>query len=295
MDLKNKWVVLTGATSGIGLATAKALCEKGAHIIGVGRSQERCEKVKRELSERYPESTLDFLVADLSSLKNIRLLAEAVKKTLSDNGQYHLDVLINNAGTFTSWYMSTNEGFEIQFAVNHLAPFLLTHLLFSLLKNAPSGKIITLSSGSHYHTKIHWKDVLFRKHYNGLLAYKQSKLANVLFTWELRKRLGKESRVHAYAADPGLVNTEMGLKSTTGIAKFVWSIRKNSGDDPSEAAESLIYLATQDSVANADDIYFKACKAKKANPYALKEGNALRLWELSEKMCGIKSADYGMF
>jgi NADP-dependent 3-hydroxy acid dehydrogenase YdfG len=126
------------------------------------------------------------------------------------------------------------------------------------------------------------------------MAYKQSKLANVLFTCELRKRLGERSHIRAFAADPGLVNTEMGLKNTAGIARFVWSIRKNSGVTPSMASKSLTYLALEEPPVNTDQIYFKDCKPKKASPYALDKDNALRLWEISEKMCGINSDEFGL-
>lgn len=293
MELMNKIVVLTGATSGIGLATAKVLCKRGAHVIGIGRSHEKCEKVKEELNQSCAGKA-DFIVSDLSSLQSVRVLAEEIKNLIAASGENRIDVLIHNAGTFTSWYMSTAEGFEMQFAVNHLAPFLLTHLLLPLLRNAPDGRVISVSSGSHYHTRIHWKDILLKKHYNCLLAYKQSKLANVLFIRELRKRLGQDSAIHAYAADPGLVNTDMGLKSTTGLAHLIWSIRKNSGDSPSKAAHSLAFLASEEALKKTKEIYYKECMPKQPSPHAMNEQNATRLWGLSEKMCGIKSSDYGL-
>lgn len=292
--MKDKTVVVTGATSGIGLATVKALCARGAYVIGVGRSAEKCIKIKKEISESFPETVIEYLTADFSSLDNIRQLAQDIRKTIGSLGKNHLDVLINNAGTFTSWYISSAEGFEMQFAVNHLATFLLTNLLFPLLNNATEARIITVSSGSHYRTKMHWNDLLLRKHYNCLLAYKQSKLANVLFTRELRRRLGSGSRIVAFAADPGLVNTGMGLKNTVGIAKLVWSIRKNSGRTPMEAAETIVFLAEDKHVRNSGDIYYKDCKPKKANPRGLDEESAMRLWKISEKMCGIRSEDYGL-
>lgn len=292
--MKDKIVVVTGATSGIGLATVKVLCGKGAYVIGIGRSPEKCVRIKKDVLKSFPEAGIEYLAADFSSLCNIRKLADDIKKTIEALGRNHLDVLINNAGTFTSWYMSSAEGFEMQFAVNHLAPFLLTNLLFPLLKNAPGARIITVSSGSHYHTRMHWDDLLLRKHYNCLLAYKQSKLANVLFTEELRRRLGNETRISAFAADPGLVNTEMGFKNTVGIARLVWSIRKNSGRTPMEAAKTIVYLAEDKSVQNSDDICYKDCRAKKPNPRGLDEQSAMRLWKISEKMCGIRSEDFGL-
>ncbi|MCX7772897.1 MAG: SDR family NAD(P)-dependent oxidoreductase [Clostridia bacterium] len=290
IELNNKTVVLTGATSGIGLATAEELCRRGAWLIGVGRAPENCEKIQNDLLKRFPYTKVRYIAADLSSLKNIRRLSEDIDAVLSEWGQKQLDVLINNAGTFTSWFMSSAEGFEMQLAVNHLAPFLLTHLLMPRLKNAPDGRVITVSSGSHYHTRMHWKDLSLRKHYNCLLAYKQSKLANVLFSYELKRKSG----LSVFAADPGLVNTEMGLKHTSGLARLVWSIRKNSGERPCDAAFGIVYLAGEKMLRGSRDVYYKACKPKKPNPNATKDENAKRLWQMSETMCGLRSEYYGL-
>jgi hypothetical protein len=129
-----------------------------------------------------------------------------VGSKLASDGINHIDVLINNAGTVSSWYVSTVDGFELQFAVNHLAPFRLTYELLPLLECSQEGTIIGVSSGSHYRTRIHWKDVLLRKHYNCLLAYKQSKLANVLFATELNRRLKNSGmRPKAYPGCTGIL------------------------------------------------------------------------------------------
>ena len=216
-DLAGKAMVITGASAGIGLATAAGLAGRGAYVIGVGRSRDRCEAAKDTILAQYPGARVDFCIADLSAQRQIRSLSEDIQEKLKKNGCTGLDVLINNAGAFSSYYVSTAEGFELQWAVNHLAPFLLTHALLPLLKAAPEGRIITVSSGSHYRCRIHWKDVQFRRRYRYLKAYKQSKLANVLFTCELNRRLA-DTNVRAYAADPGLVNTGIGEKGTTGPA-----------------------------------------------------------------------------
>jgi len=163
-----------------------------------------------------------------------------------------------------------------------------------LLRAAPAGRIITVSSGSHYRTKINWKDVCMRKHYNVLRAYKQSKLANVLFTTELNRRLGPTSTVRAYAVDPGLVNTDIGLKGTAGIARWIWAKRSKGGIDPAVPAKSIAYLAGEPSVHKSMQVYWKDCKPKKPSAYSQREDVALRLWQLSEKMCGIESSEYGL-
>jgi retinol dehydrogenase-12 len=290
--LADKSVVITGATAGIGLATACGLARKGAYIIGVGRAAERCGQAKAVILDHCAEARVDFCVADLSSRQQIMRLAADIEEKLASDRRPCLDVLINNAGAFSSFYVSTPEGFELQWAVNHLAPFLLTHALMPLLQAAPAGRVVTVSSGSHYHTRIHWKDVMFRRHYGCLRAYKQSKLANVLFTCELNRRLGPTSTVRAYAADPGLVNTEIGLKGTTGLACMIWKRRRCRGASPAKGAATSIHLA---SAPNLDDeLYWKECAPKSPSPYSKNAGAAGRLWALSAQMCGIRSSDYGI-
>jgi NAD(P)-dependent dehydrogenase (short-subunit alcohol dehydrogenase family) len=141
---------------------------------------------------------------------------------------------------------------------------------------------------------MHWNDVFMRKHYNVLKAYKQSKLANVLFSTELNRRLGTDNSVHAYAVDPGLVNTNIGLKGTSGITRIVWQMRSHSGVDPSIPAASIAYLASEPSIQHSEYVYWKDCKPLKPSKYSQNAGNARRLWELSEKMCGIQSAQFGL-
>ncbi len=288
INMEGKTVVITGFTSGIGLATAKLLAGYGAYIIGTGRNESRCQQAESIIKSAFPESAVSYLVADLSSLKQVRELAGNIKKLAEEKNGGSIDVLINNAGTFSSWYVSTPEGFELQFAVNHLAPFLLTHELLPLLQKAPAGRIITVSSGSHYRTRIHWKDIMLRKHYNCLLAYKQSKLANVLFTVELNRRLGRDSKVRAFAVDPGLVNTDIGLKGTTGIARWIWKKRSKNGVPPERAARSIAFLAGEPSIQDRTEVYWKDCKPVRPSRYSQKPEAAIRLWELSEKMCGIR-------
>lgn len=285
----DKIIVITGATSGIGLATAKELAGKGAYVIGTGRSKERCIKAEEKIRKFFPQAKLCYLIADLSSLNEVKRLAADIIEKLSSEGISRIDVLINIAGTVSSWYVSTVDGFELQFAVNHLAPFLLTYELLPFLQQSQEGTVIVVSSGSHYRTKIHWKDVLLRKHYNCLLAYKQSKLANVLFATELNRRLKKSgSSIQAFAADPGLVNTEIGLKGTGGIVKKVWKMRSSKGTPAEQPARAISYLASEPSVRHKGEIYWKDCAPLKPSRYSQSEEAGTRLWELSERMCGIK-------
>jgi len=210
-----------------------------------------------------------------------------------ETGNEKIDVLVNNAAAVSNWYVSTEEGLELQFAVNHLAPFLLTYELMPLIKNSGAGKVITVSSGSHYRTRIRWNDILMRRHYNCLSAYKQTKLANVLFSTELNRRLGLSSKVRAFVLDPGLVNTDIGLKGTAGITKWVWQKRKNKGISPAKPASAITWLIENADIQNTNHVYWKDCKPKAPSRYSQREDAALRLWEISERLCGVKWFDAG--
>ena len=237
-----KTFVVTGATSGIGLATAEELARQGAHVIGVGRSAARGQAVAQRLAALNPTGRVTYCTADLACQGDVVALAANIRDLVAAAGRPALDGLVNNAGTFTYWLALTPEGVETQWAVNHLAPFLLTLELLPLLQAAPTARIVTVSSGSHYGTSLNWDDIQLRRRYNGLQAYKQTKVANVLFTTELNRRLGSQSPVRAFAADPGLVNTDIGLKGTPGLVQWIWARRRAVGISAAEAARGIIYL-----------------------------------------------------
>lgn len=286
-DLRGKTFVVTGATSGIGLAAAEQLVGRGGFVIGVGRSPERCAHAQAHLRSLDSGVNAVVLLADLSAQSAVHAVAGEIGQVLQERGG-GLDGLINNAGTFYYWLTLTPEGFEMQWAVNHLAPFLLTHELLPFLRQAPSARVVTVSSGSHYNTRLHWDDIQLRRGYNGLRAYKQTKLANVLFTAELKRRLGADSTVRAFAADPGLVDTDIGAKSDSAISRWIWSLRRRGGISAAESARGVVFLAVEPSIQESADIYWLHGKAKKPSHYAQEAGAARRLWELSEKMCGIE-------
>ncbi len=286
-SIMGKTIVVTGATSGIGLATATALAGLGAHVVGAGRSAQRCREAERRLRAINPAADATYCVADLSLQSEVRRAAAEVRGILAAHGLDHLDGLVNNAGTFTYWLNLTAEGFETQWAVNHLAPFLLTLELLPLLQAAPAGRIVTVSSESHAHTRLDWEDIQLRRHYNGLQAYKQSKMANVLFTAELNRRLGPGSRVRAFAADPGLVQTDIGFKGTPGVARWVWARRRAMGIPPEEAAKGIVHLLGEVSLGSAREVYWRDGQPRRADPQALDMDNGRRLWALSTQMCGL--------
>jgi NAD(P)-dependent dehydrogenase (short-subunit alcohol dehydrogenase family) len=286
-DLTEKTIVVTGATAGVGRATARALAARGAYVIGVGRSAARCAEAQQAIQAELPDAHLAFFVADLSSQRHIRDLAGRISQHVESASAGQIDALVNNAGAVSSWYTTTEDGYELQFAVNHLAPFLLTHELMPLLRRAPAARVITVSSGSHYRTRMHWADVMYRRRYQCLLAYKQSKLANVLFTLELNRRLGDETRVRAYAADPGLVNTAIGSKGTTGMAHWIWEQRRAQGVSPEQGSATVVFLAADPAVEGTQAGYWKDSRPAQPSRLARRPEEAARLWALSERLCGI--------
>ena len=282
-----KTYIITGATSGIGLAIMEGLAEKKHDLIGIGRSPERCKVQSERLQDLFPTNKIEYLVADLSNQGDIRRAVSDIDRVIADWRKDGLDGLINNAGTFTYWQTLTEDGFETQWAVNHLAPFLLTNLLLPQLLKKTNARVITVSSGSHYSARLNWADLQGTERYNPLKAYKQSKLANVLFTAELNRRLGPGSPVRAFAADPGLVNTGIGEKSNNWIAKKIWGRRRKKGIPAAQSAAGIIHLLDEN-LENQEAPYWKHGEAKKPNPFALDGDHGWRLWEISAQMTGVK-------
>ena len=184
-----KAIIITGATSGIGLETTRLLAGKDYCILAVGHSTANCEKADRDIRFGIPDADISWFAGDLMQQREVVRVAGEIKQRLNENGTESLYALINNAGCARSRYMTTEDGYEQQFALNHLAGFRLTHeLLPYLLKEG--GRVIMTSSESHKNMKVRWRDVMMRKHYNPLLAYKQSKLCNMLFALGLSDRYG---------------------------------------------------------------------------------------------------------
>lgn len=279
-----KVVMITGSTSGIGLAAAKGLAKEGFDIIGVGRSEEKCYKAINEIRKENVDVKVRYFFGDLSLQYEIRRMCKKISDYLYDNYDGRLDCLVNNAGVFTTYYTLTNEGFEMQFAVNHLAHFLITNLLMPNLSKSDNPKVLTTSSNSHYGAKIDFDNIMLSKNYNQLRAYKRTKLMNVLFTYELNKRYKNVHNFAAFAVDPALVNTSMGDKNTNGLAKIIWGIRKHKGVSPNEAAKTILYLV-DDFAECKDGFYYKNCRFKTPDKRGLNDVDAGRLWEISASYC----------
>jgi NAD(P)-dependent dehydrogenase (short-subunit alcohol dehydrogenase family) len=285
-DLSGKTVLITGATSGIGLQAAATLAKLGAFVIGVGRNSQRCLQAEASIQADFPKAQVHYLLADLSQMSQVRALAASVRSELNSKSIPALDVLINNAGVYSGRYIRTADGFELTMAVNHFAPFLLTHELLPLLTAATSGRIITVSSHAHTGAFLDLKRLNHPLIYFSLWAYKVSKLANVLFSLELDRRLrlaGTPAR--AFALDPGLVNTDMGEKAGDALSALVWKYRKRGGASPEVPVKTVVYLAGQACLPEA--IYWRDCFPKTPSRQAQRADLARQLWELSSRLCAI--------
>jgi NAD(P)-dependent dehydrogenase (short-subunit alcohol dehydrogenase family) len=258
-DNNMKTIVITGATSGIGLASALELAKNNFNIVGVGRDPERCGLAKEQILKRYPDVQVAYFAADLMQQREV-----------------------NNAGCARSWYTTTEEGYEQLFALNHLAGFLMTYRLLPYLIKA-SGRVIMTGSESHQHMRVRWDDLMFQRGYHPLLAYKQSKLCNILFAKALNDRYGWQG-LHAYTVDPGLVRTEIGCKNTGGIVSLVWNKRKNHGVSPDVPAKTYAFLCEEESAPK--ELYYHLCNPKRYSEQVDWQ-NAGRLFRLSETLCGI--------
>ena len=280
-----KTVVVTGATSGIGFAVCEALAANGVNIIGVGRSAENCRAAREKLSGTYTGGSHVFFHGDLMQQAEVRRISGEIRERLDQNGG-ELNGLVNNAGCVRSWYMTTQEGYEQQFALNHLAGFLLTNELMPYLIRA-QGRVLFTSSGSHKGIKLKWDDLMHQRRYNPLSAYKRSKLCNVLTAYAINERFSEQG-VSAYAVDPGLVATDIGNKDTGKLVSVIWRWRKSCGVDPAIPAQT--YLRLFSAPGRPEGIYQGLKGAKRFSDEVTGE-NAARLYEISKRLCGIETEE----
>lgn len=277
-----KTVVVTGATSGIGYAVCAALLNNGYRVIGLGHSAENCTAARRRLLEINPAFEITYHFGDLMQQPEVRRLAGEISQDLEKSGDT-LQALVLNAGCVRSWYMTTGEGYEQQFALNHLSGFLLTHeLLGKLLEGG--GRLLLTSSGSHKLMRVNWQDIMYQKRYRPLMAYKQSKLCNMLFAYALAERFAG-SGLRAYGVDPGLVATEIGCKNTGRLVAFVWKRRKKHGVKPEIPAQVYLELISRETAPCG---LYVGVTGEKAYSREVTKKNADRLFNLSEELCQIR-------
>ena len=277
-----KTIVITGATSGIGFETAKLLAAKSFRIIGIGRNETRSTRAKAAILAAVPDAEVTYFTADLMQQREVNHVAAVLTDYIISSCDGQLFALINNAGCARGRYMTTEDGYEQQFALNYLAGFLLTYRLLPLLR-AANGRVIMTGSQSHKGSRVHWNDVMLYRHYNPLTAYKQSKLCSTLFAKGLNDRFAQLG-VHAYVVDPGLVRTDIGNKDAGGLVNLVWSLRKLGGISPEIPARTYACLCeTQDAPSG---LYYYLCRERAYSRKVTRE-NADRLFALSEQLCGI--------
>ncbi|MFX1317338.1 MAG: SDR family oxidoreductase [Promethearchaeota archaeon] len=273
MSMDDKICMITGANSGIGKATALSIAKMGAVVIMICRDKNRGENAQKEIINETGNKSVDLFICDLSSQESIYKLAENFKKKYQK-----LDVLINNAGVVKTKRILTIDGFETTFAVNYLAPFLLTNLLLDIIKESAPSRIINIISGIHKSGSINFDDLQAENKYRSYKAYGQSKLALILFTYELSKKLEGTS-VTVNALHPGFTRTNIGRDYSVFIRPFT-KLSKN----PKKGAETSIYLATSPEVEGITGKYFIKKQQKRSSKDSYNEKLAKELWNVSLKL-----------
>jgi NAD(P)-dependent dehydrogenase (short-subunit alcohol dehydrogenase family) len=277
IPVEAKTCLVTGATSGIGKATARQLAELGHTVIAVGRDRARGEQAATELRARAPRSRVEVLVADLSRLGQVRTLAAQ----LHDRHD-RLDVLVNNAGVATFRPQLTPDGLGVTLATNHLGPFLLTNLLLDQLRHSAPARVVTVASDQHTRQRsILWEDLQPGHD----CTYKASKLLNILFTYELARRLAGTG-VTANCLSPGFVRTNLG-RQATGTFRVFLRLARPFQTSPEAGAQTSVYLATSPAVAEVSGRYFEKCTPVEPSALSQDPAAAKRLWQLSTQLSGL--------
>ena len=274
-------VLITGGTGGIGRATAEGLAGAGARVAITGRDLARTRAAAAEIAATTGNAAVDAYAADLSSQAEVRRLADEILRAYP-----RLDVLVNNAGGFWSHRHLTADGLEHTFALNHLAPFLLTNLLLDRLIASAPARVVTVSSGAQAMGQINFEDLQGQRAYSGQRAYNQSKLANVMFTYELARRLSGTG-VTATVLHPGVVRTAFGAEDPSPFWKVFIPLTRPFMKTPAEGAQTSIYLASSPKVAGVTGTYFANRRPKSSNKASYDTTAAARLWEVSAELTGL--------
>ena len=274
--MDGKIVIITGANSGIGKETARVLAERGATIIMISRNKERGEAALKELKEKTGSDKIELIIADLTEPDTIH---DAVNKFKAKYD--HLDVLINNAGLTLNEREITSIGYEKTFATNHLGHFQLTQLLLDILKQSKPSRIVNVSSGVHPMANFKFHDINQKKHFRGYLAYANSKLANLWFTYELARKL-EGTGVTVNALHPGFVRTNFGKRGRNWFLKSIFKFLRIFAISPEKGAKTSIYLASSPELEGITGKYFEKCKPVKSSDASYDLESQERLWQLSE-------------
>jgi NAD(P)-dependent dehydrogenase (short-subunit alcohol dehydrogenase family) len=277
-------VLVTGGTGGIGKATATGLAALGARVGIVGRDRRRGAAAAADIQAASGGPTVDVFAADLSAQAEVRRLAEQVLTAYP-----RIDVLVNNVGGFWAHRHPTVDGLERTFAVNHLAPFLLTTLLLDRLEASAPARVVTVSSGAQATGRIDFDDLQGERNYSGQRSYAQSKLANVMFTYELARQL-KGTGVTATVLHPGVVRTSFGSEDQSGMV-VVGRLARPFMKTPAQGAITSVYLASSPEVEGVTGRYFANRKPRSSNRSSYDTAAAARLWRLSADLVGLPATD----
>jgi retinol dehydrogenase 14 len=278
-NMNGKICLVTGSNTGIGKATAMGLAGLGAKVIMVCRDRGRGETALAEIKKRTGNNSVELMIADFSSLESIRRLSVEFRKKYE-----RLDVLVNNAAVLGRRRILSMDGYEMTFAVNHLGYFLITNLLLDLIKAGGNSRIVNVSSDAHRGARIDFDDLQMEKRYSAVRAYSVSKLANVLFTYELARRL-KGTGVTVNTLHPGVVKTEV-FREMPFIVDWLVKLFATS---PEKGASTSIYLATSAEVEGVSGKYFKNCREVPSSPETYDQSIAQKLWEVSSELTRLQS------
>lgn len=279
-SLNGKICMVTGATSGIGKVTARELAQMGATVIIVGRNPEKSENAVKQVRRETGNPAVEFMLADLSSQKEIRQLVQDFKKRYD-----RLHVLVNNAGSIFLARRESVDGIEMTFALNHLGYFLLTNLLIDALQASAPSRIINVSALLHKWAKINFDDLQNREMYIGVRAYPQSKLCNLYFTYELARRM-EGTGVTANALHPGVVATNLGVNDNR-FGRVMRRLINFALINPEEGAQTIIYLAASPDAQTVTGKYFVKQKAVSSSQASYNQAVASRLWCVSAELTGL--------
>lgn len=280
VDMSGKVCVVTGANAGIGLATALGLAEMNASVVMACRDAERGQSALERVVSRCGNRKVSLIPLDLASQRSIRDFAEAFAEKHAS-----LDVLVNNAATVPAERELTDEGLEVQFGVNHLGPFLLTNLLLDRLRAGAPSRVVNVSSMVHRNVSLDFDDLQAKRKYDFFRVYGQSKLANVLFTYELARRLDG-SGVVANCLHPGMVRTKI-LRDVRGLVGLVIKYGTYLLSSPRSGARTSVFLASSPEVEGVSGKYFVKCREAASSVESHDVEDARRLWEVSAKLAGL--------
>ncbi len=280
LPMSGRKVLITGATSGIGEITAYELAALGAEIVAVSRNEAKTRAVADQIVSRGGKA--HAYTADLSSMAEIRRLSGEIHNRFDA-----LDVLVNNAGAIFMKRMETVDGLEMTFALNHINYFLLTNLLMDLLKRGASPRIVNVSSAAHFGGRVDFSDLQMKKNFTGWRAYSASKLMNILFTYELDRKLKVENvGITVNTLHPGFVATNFG-KSNGGLFHSLFGLSQFAAIKPEDGARTSIYLASSPEVENISGRYFANCTETRSSPESYNEKTAAQLWRVSEQLTAL--------